>query len=336
MMGDIETNLLLSDRFVTVATPDLREATSVIERLQGPFKARPGGTGGVGAPLIRVRAAQCGKVAMSTFSFGANVEIEPRGLDGAILVTTAVGGRAGMAVGGRIFGATAGATFISQPEDRPVFHYDTDTEVLKLRFERGRVEQACVNMYDCLPDTPLRFDNVMAQPEAAQRWTALLRFVLASVNATDAMQPSRLETAGIEEMLMLTLLSIQPHNYHARFSAKARPVSPRQFRLAVDYINEHLDTDITLGEIAAAAGCSIRSLARAFQHSCDTSPMQYVQKLRLQRIRAELLRTQSAGRTIADIAYHWGCRHLGEFNRKYRECFGETPSDTRQRSRALC
>ena len=39
-------------------------------------------------------------------------------------------------------------------------------------------------------------------------------------------------------------------------------------------------------------------------------------------------------RTIADIAYHWGYRHLGEFNRKYRECFGETPSETRQRNLA--
>jgi AraC-like DNA-binding protein len=272
---------------------------------------------------------------LSTFSFGSTIEIEPRGLDGAILVTTAIGGRAGMAVGGRLVGAAPGATFISQEEDRPVFHYDADTEVLKLRFERGRVEQACVHMYDCLPDAPLHFDSVMARPEAAQRWTALLRFVVASVNASDALQPNRLETAGIEELLMLTLLSIQPHNYHARSGARARTVSPRQFRLAVDYINEHLDTDITLMDIAVAAGCSIRSLARAFQQAGDTSPMQHVQKLRLQRIRAELLRTQSAGRTIADIAYHWGCRHLGEFNRKYRECFGETPSDTRQRNRAL-
>jgi AraC-like DNA-binding protein len=59
--------------------------------------------------------------------------------------------------------------------------------------------------------------------------------------------------------------------------------------------------------------------------------MQYLQRQRLQRIRAELVQTRSADTTIADIAYRWGCRHLGEFNRKYRACFGETPSETRQR-----
>ena len=138
----------------------------------------------------------------------------------------------------------------------------------------------------------------------------------------------------MEEILMLTLLSIQPHNYRAEFEGRVRSVSPRQYRVAADYINQHLDSDITLAAVAEAADCSIRSLSRAFQHAAGTSPMQYVQKLRLQRIRAELMRPRSSDKTIADIAYHWGYRHLGEFNRKYRECFGETPSETRQRNLA--
>jgi AraC-like DNA-binding protein len=117
-------------------------------------------------------------------------------------------------------------------------------------------------------------------------------------------------------------------------AGRARSVTPRQFRLAVDYINAHLDADITLAGVAEVAGCSIRSLARAFHQSCGNSPMQYVQQLRLQRIRAELVRAASGDRTIADIALHWGYRHLGEFNRKYRACFGETPSETRQRNRS--
>lgn len=334
MMGGSEADLLLSDRFVRVSTPDLREASAAIERLQGPFRAKPKAGAGTGASPIRVRAASCGKVALSTFSFGSNLDIEPQGLEGAILVTTAVRGRAGMTAGGKFFSAEPGATFISQEEDRPVFLYDPDTEVLKLRFERRRVEEACMKMYDCVPDAPLHFDSLMALPQSTQRWQALLRFVIASVNASEASQPNPLEMAGMEELLMLTLLSVQPHNYHVRFGPRVRTVSPRQFRLAVDFIHEHLDDDITLADIATAAGCSIRSLARAFQHAGDASPMQYLQRQRLQRIRSELVRAQSADKNIAEIAYRWGCRHLGEFNRKYRECFGETPSETRQRHQA--
>jgi AraC-like DNA-binding protein len=331
MMGDSEADLLLSDRFVKVSTPDLHEASRAIERLQGPFKVRQKATVGGGQSPIRVRAASCGKVALSTFSFGTTVDIEPNGLEGAILVTTAVRGRAGLTVGGQVFAAAAGGTFISQEEDRPLFLYDPDTEVLKLRFERRRVEEACMKMYDCLPGAPLHFDSVMALPQATQRWQALLRFVVATVNAADQLMANPLETAGTEELLMLTLLSIQPHNYHASRGAKVRTVSPRQFRLAVDFIHDHLDADVTLTDIAAAAGCSIRSLARTFQQAGDASPMQYLQRQRLQRIRSELVRAPDAEKNIAEIAYRWGCRHLGEFNRKYREYFGETPSETRQR-----
>lgn len=330
MFCETEAGLLLSDRFVRVATPDLVQATPAIERLQGPFVARPKGAGAPREP-VRVRAADCGRVAVSTFRFGTDIEIEPRGLEGAILVTTAVQGRAGMAAGGRTLGAESGVSFISHEEDRPTFLYEPDTEVLKLRFERRRVEEMCVRMYDSIPDAPLHFDGLMAQPAAVQRWSALLRFVVSSLNVADAIQPCRLETASMEELLILTLLGLQPHNYHGGAS-QVRSVTPRQFRLAVDYINEHLDADITLAGIAEVAGCSIRSLARAFQQSCGTSPMQYVQKLRLQRIRAELVRPASCDKTIADIAFHWGYRHLGEFNRKYRECFGEVPSETRQRN----
>ncbi|WP_137174150.1 AraC family transcriptional regulator [Massilia sp. HP4] len=328
MFCETEAGLLLSDRFTRVATPDLCQATPAIEGLQGPFLARQKGAGAAREP-VRVRAADCGRVAVSTFRFGTNIDIEPRGLEGAILVTTAVHGKAGMAAAGRTLGAASGVSFISHEEDRPTFLYEPDTEVLKLRFERRRVEEMCVRMYDSVPDTPLHFEGVMAQPAAVQRWGALLRFVVSSLNAADAAQPCRLETASMEELLMLTLLGIQPHNYHGG-AGRIRSVTPRQFRMAVDYINARLDADITLLEIAAAAGCSIRSLARAFQQSCGTSPMQYVQKLRLQRIRAELVRSAS-GKTIADIALHWGYRHLGEFNRKYRASFGETPSETRQR-----
>ena len=335
MLYESEAGLLLSDRYEWVATPDMQAATGAIERLQGPFTGRPRSPARSCEP-VRVRAAHCGHVALSTFQFGADIDIEPRGLDGAILVTTAVRGKAGIAVRGGVHAIAPGATFITQPEDRPTFLYEPATEVLKLRFERHRVEELCVRMYERVPDAPLRFDGLLVAPAASRRWAALLRFVVASVNATGAGagQPCGLEMEGMEEMLMLTLLSIQPHNHDSGSGARVRAVFPRQYRLAVDYIHQHLDTDITLPGIAQAAGCSIRSLARVFQQGADTSPMQYVQKLRLQRIRADLLRPASDEQTIADIAYHWGYRHLGEFNRKYREAYHETPSETRQRQLA--
>lgn len=323
MHGD--TGLRLAERYTRVATRDLAEASPAIEKLQGAFVARPMATRSRCELPVHVRAASCGHVAISTFQFGRSVEIEPQGLAGAVLVTTAIAGRAGLASNKGMFGAEAGGTFVSQEEDEPVFLYDPDTEVLKLRFDRSRFEQFSLKLHDHLPHDGLRFDYRMTSPESSHRWTALLRFVVATLNAA----PSAIELASMEELLMMTLLSIQPGNHHADHTVKVARVSPRQFRQAVDYINHYLDADIKLSDIASAASCSIRSLTRAFQQASDTTPMQYLHALRLQRVHTELSQARLQHKTIADIAYQWGFRHLGEFNRKYREAFGETPSDTR-------
>lgn len=327
-MYESVAGLRLSDRYTEVATRDLGEACPVIERLQGAFVARPHMASDAHADQVHVRAAWCGGVAMSTFKFGRQVEIVPQELAGSVLVTTAIAGRAGLRVKGGACGIQAGATFISQEEDSPTFLYEADTEVLKLRFDRGRIEEFCGKVHDQVPKGRLRFDHLMSVPEAGDRWGCLLRFVVATLNASGACGPSSLELVSMEEMLMLTLLNVQPSNYHADCVRVAK-VAPRQFRRAVEYIKQHLDADIRLSDMADAACCSIRSLTRAFHLACDMTPMQYVHGLRLQRVRDGLSHAGSSGQTIADIAYQWGFRHLGEFNRKYRETFGETPSQTR-------
>lgn len=325
MMSHSETGLRLADRFTRVATGDLAEARPAIEKLQGAFDVRLGATRDRCEQPVHVRAATCGNVAVSTFQFGRSLEIVPQGLAGAVLVTTAISGRAGLSSSRDIFCAERGATFVSQEEDSPVFLYAPDTEVLKLRFERSRFEKFGAKLHDHTPRGGLRFDCRMPSTEANNRWTALLRFVVATLNAT----PSAMETARMEELLMMTLLSVYPSNYHVDHAGLIGRVSPRQFRQAIEYIQQHLDADIRLSDIAEAASCSIRSLTRAFHLASDTTPMQYLHGLRLQRVRAELSQPRLRDKTIADLAYHWGFRHLGEFNRKYLDAFGETPSQTR-------
>jgi AraC-like DNA-binding protein len=331
-MLNSETGLKLSDRYTRVATRDLAEASPAIEKLQGAFLARPAANRSACERPVHVRAAVCGHVAISTFQFGRSLEIVPHGLAGAVLVTTAIAGRAGLTSNRGVYGAECGATFVSQEEDSPVFMYDPDTEVLKLRFERSRFEKFGAKLHDHAPHGDLRFDYRMPSEEASNRWVALLRFVVATLNAA----PSQMEMASMEELLMMTLLSIQPGNYHVERMAPVGKISPRQFRQAVDYIQQHLEADIRLSDVAEAASCSIRSLTRAFHLASDTTPMQYLHGLRLQRVRAELSQTMLRDKTIADIAYRWGFRHLGEFNRRYRETFGETPSETRVRVKPLC
>lgn len=329
MILEAQPPLLLSDRFSKVSTADMRIARPVIERLQGPYVARPRLPAAGGA--VEIRAADCGQVAVSTFSFGRSVDIVPHGLFDSVIVTTAVRGRAALSIDGSTYHMAAGDTIIAQEEDHPVFRYEADTEVLKLRFRRSRLETFFARMAGTMPDGRLHFDATMSESATTGRWIALLRFLLATLNGGAAQPPSALELGAIEDMLMLTLLSNQPHSFASPVALLPDDAASTTFGRAERYIRAHLADDIALADIASAACCSPRSLARAFHQAGQATPMRHVQALRLERIRAELLARASDGRTVAELAFAWGYRHLGEFNRQYRAAFGETPSCTRAR-----
>jgi AraC-like DNA-binding protein len=333
MRQEDQTDLLLSDRFSKVATADVLVARPVIEQLQGAYLARPRTL--TPHREMQIRAAHFGDVSISTFAFGRAVDITPTGLDDAVVVTTAIRGRAGIAIDGRTFDVDVGETIIAHPEDRPVFMYEPDTEVLKLRFHRSRLEQFFRQAYGRTPRSSLHFETAMSDSHTAARWLSLLRFLVLTLNGAGVHTRTMLEFASIEQMLMLTLLNNQPHNYANASSGSVQSGASTTFERACDFIHQHLASDIALSDIAKAAYCSPRSLARAFRDAGEPAPMKYVRKLRLERIRGELLTPASWRKTVAEMAFEWGYRHLGEFNRQYRAAFDETPSQTREGARVL-
>jgi AraC-like DNA-binding protein len=98
---------------------------------------------------------------------------------------------------------------------------------------------------------------------------------------------------------------------------------------AIDFIETNLLKPMTILDIAEAAGVGPRALQVTFLRHFDCSPLQYVRRLRLGRVRVELL-DEARRDSIAVIAARWGFFHLGLFARQYREAFGELPSQTRR------
>jgi AraC-like DNA-binding protein len=94
------------------------------------------------------------------------------------------------------------------------------------------------------------------------------------------------------------------------------------------FIHAHLDQPLSIDKIANAAATSHRTLHRAFQAVLDETPYSYVQKLRLNRIRHELVTDAERACTITSIAHRWNIAELGRFAAWYRDLFGELPSQT--------
>lgn len=103
---------------------------------------------------------------------------------------------------------------------------------------------------------------------------------------------------------------------------------------ARDYIRRHLASAISVDDLANAAQTSPRTLFRAFSEILGDTPRDYVRRLRLHRIRRELLSSDTM--TVSLAAQNWGMAgDLGRLSKNYRDLFGENPSSTLAFARAL-
>jgi AraC family ethanolamine operon transcriptional activator len=83
-----------------------------------------------------------------------------------------------------------------------------------------------------------------------------------------------------------------------------------------------------VSELCALAQVSERTLQYAFRDIMGMPPLTYLHRLRLHRARDELRAANHGSTTVTTVALNWGFWHFGEFSRTYKNCFGESPSNT--------
>lgn len=90
------------------------------------------------------------------------------------------------------------------------------------------------------------------------------------------------------------------------------------------------DPALTVGNVANGLGISVRYVEHLLMESGQTYTS-LVRGLRLERARRLLEDPERCSDRIIDIAFEAGFSDLSHFNRQYRNRFGETPSETRER-----
>ena len=103
---------------------------------------------------------------------------------------------------------------------------------------------------------------------------------------------------------------------------------PPILRRAVAFIHENADADIGLEDIAAAVNVSARSVQYAFRRHLNTTPLEYLRRVRLDRAHRDLKAADPANDTVTAIAGRWGFSHAGRFSLAYKAAFGTQPSAT--------
>jgi len=102
-------------------------------------------------------------------------------------------------------------------------------------------------------------------------------------------------------------------------------------KTAEDYALSHAEERVYVTDLCRAAAVSERALEYAFKEVMGLTPVAYLTRLRLHRVRQALLAATHGSTTVSAVALDWGFWHFGEFSRAYKDCFGELPSDTLRR-----
>jgi AraC family transcriptional regulator len=168
------------------------------------------------------------------------------------------------------------------------------------------------------------------------------------------MNPERLELLPefrtrdpqIEAMGMMLLAELQQENLGGRLYIESlanilavhllRQYSASKPRLAIyegglperqllqvfEYINEHLDRDIKLADLAALLDMSQFHFSHLFKQAIGTSPYQYLLQQRVERAKHLL---KQSDRLIAEIALDCGFNSHSHLSKQFRQLTGITP-----------
>ncbi|MEG4029574.1 MULTISPECIES: AraC family transcriptional regulator [unclassified Microcoleus] len=97
---------------------------------------------------------------------------------------------------------------------------------------------------------------------------------------------------------------------------------PHKLRWVQDYINDYLEREFGLDELAALAQLSPYHFSRAFKQSVGISPHQYVIQQRVERAKQLLLQ---GNMSLSEIAIACGFSHQSHLTRHFKRLTGVTP-----------
>ena len=105
---------------------------------------------------------------------------------------------------------------------------------------------------------------------------------------------------------------------------------PTTLRRALAFIDENAHTDVTVADIADAAHVTVRAVQLAFRRHLDTTPMEYLRRVRLEHAHNEL-KDADPTTTVTSVAYRWGFPSSSRFAAHYRQLYGVSPRTTLRR-----
>jgi AraC family transcriptional regulator len=221
--------------------------------------------------------------------------------------------------GGKTYSGLYGKGDVSvTPASVPFFaRWDSDDYYLQIRMMSGFIQNVA---REALVMNPDQFELV---PEFRTRDPQIQS--IGMMLFTELQQENlggRLYIESLANILAVHLLR-QYAAVKPRLTIYEGGLPERQLLQVLEYINDHLDQDIKLADLAQLLDLSQFHFSHMFKQAIGTPPYQYLLQQRVERAK-QLLKQKE--RSIMDIALECGFNSHSHLSRQFRQLTGMTPT----------
>ena len=219
-----------------------------------------------------------------------------------------------------------GEISVSNPGRRNKIVTNQQCRNLVLKLSKADLEQQLADKLAYRPLEALVFNAKAISVEEYQVIVETIQYILQVHYHGEAMWEN---LAGhlTDYLLNLLLLNI-PNNYSNLLKSQRRQaVLPAYMRQAKQYLDEHLQDDISMEALSSACGVAQRTLQKGFMQFFQLTPVAYLRERRLQKIHDELLQADACV-SVTDVLMRNGINSIGHFSKHYKSRFGCLPSQT--------
>jgi AraC-like DNA-binding protein len=280
------------------------------------------------APLLMHRRTDVGSFAIDEIYSAGCLEASPDPLNKVVAIWPTSGEISGECDGMTTEAIAGDIALVSQPH-LPHHARAQDIRLTSVVLDQSLVAGVATGMPSSQAPLPVLFSSFQpVDAQAARLWKNTVSFIKECLLVDDAVA-TPLVLGNASRMLAAVTLSAFPNTLatsptpHDRTDAK-----PILLRRAMEYMDANATNDIGLADIAEAVHVTPRSVQYMFRRHLETTPLQYLRRLRLHYAHQELLASDRMHSTVTEIAARWGFAHTGRFAVLYRQTYGQSPHST--------
>lgn len=276
--------------------------------------------------LLRHARTSVGSLTIDDLYVAGALEARPDALHKVVTIWP-TGGRVSSTCGGlHCHAAADDVALLAQPH-LPYRVSSEDLRATVVLLNPSLLSPAATGMSFGEAPMPIRFFSLApVDATAARIWKTTVTYVKTLLSDDTLATPLVIGPAS--RLLAAVTLSTFPNSLgRDRCSHDRTDHQPVLLRRAIEFIEANAANDITLGDIAEAVHVTPRAVQYMFRRHLETTPLQYLRRLRLNHAHQEL-QARRNGATVTEIAARWGFAHTGRFAVLYRQVYGQSPHVT--------